>query len=523
LLSLYSLPEINNERVDRQLEWYLDHPSYIARIQQRAEPYLHLILNEIEEKNIPGELALLPVVESAFIPDAYSSADASGLWQFIPSTGYQFGLQQNQWYDGRRDIYASTKAATTFLKNLGDSFEGDWFLALASYNYGKGNVIKSIEKNENLAMPTDYWSLSLPKETADYVPRLLAIAKLFANADQYNINLRNIPDKPYFEVVDIKAPLDLDKAAELANTPLDKFLKLNPGFKGQSTAPQGPHRLLVPVAHAQAFKTRLAMLPFSERVELKRYNDESLAQPPIIAANDADKPAIAAIPKFIPDERPVIQSSYDERQTRSLHDEKPQHIAATSITAATATSNSYKVKAGDTLSDIARKYHISMKFLQQANHLSDSTARLGTTLYIPSTGAKLTELAKTTVAPSERSGHSRLASLQSDSARKVDTATKLAVSSKNLEEWHKIKRKVDLQAGQKLAVKAASEKLAAVSFKKSKTEHHAAKDLKVAQKSISLAKKDKTVSLVKNSAASVVHKVADKVRTSKAKLIASRS
>ena len=126
-MSLYSLPEIKNPRVDRELYWYLEHPASLAILQQRAEPYLNHILDEIEAKNIPGELALLPVVESAFVPDAYSKADASGLWQFVPATGKEYGLQQNDWYDGRRDIYASTKAATTYLKELSETFDGDWY------------------------------------------------------------------------------------------------------------------------------------------------------------------------------------------------------------------------------------------------------------------------------------------------------------------------------------------------------------------------------------------------------------
>ena len=278
LLSLYSLPDIKNPRIDRELYWYLEHPTSLAILQQRAEPYLNHILDEIEAKNIPGELALLPVVESAFVPDAYSKADASGLWQFVPSTGREYGLQQNDWYDGRRDIYASTKAATTYLKELSETFDGDWLLALASYNCGKGRVKKSIERNEYRNLPTDYWSLDLPEETEDYVPRLLAIAKLFAHADEYNIHLQHIPNRPYFEVVDIKSPIDLHKAAKLANTPLHAFLKLNPGFNRSSTAPQGPHRLLVPVSQAKAFKKNLAMLPYSERVTLKQYDEERVAE-----------------------------------------------------------------------------------------------------------------------------------------------------------------------------------------------------------------------------------------------------
>ena len=136
------------------------------------------------------------MVESAFIPEAYSRSDASGLWQFIPSTGRLFGLEQNSWYDGRRDVYASTRAATSFLQDLGESFDGDWCLALASYNYGKGNIRKAIVRNEYDNLPTNYWSLDLPKETTDYVPRLLAIAKLFANADRYGIRLQTFPTRP---------------------------------------------------------------------------------------------------------------------------------------------------------------------------------------------------------------------------------------------------------------------------------------------------------------------------------------
>lgn len=281
LLSLYSLPKIEHERIDREVSWYLNHPQALSTIQQRAEPYLHLILDEVEAKNIPGELALLPVVESAFQPNASSRVEASGLWQFMPGTGRMFGLQQNSWYDGRRDVYASTKAATTYLKQLGETFDGDWLLALASYNWGKGNVKKSIERNEGHNLPTDYWSLRMPEETANYVPKLLAIAKIFANADDYNVNLHHIPNKPYFEVVNLDSQLSLNKAAEMANMTLHDFLKLNPAFNKSKTAPEGagPRRLLIPVAKAESFKENLAQLPFEEWVNdgFNAAEDESTA------------------------------------------------------------------------------------------------------------------------------------------------------------------------------------------------------------------------------------------------------
>jgi len=422
LLSLYSLPEIDNERVDRELNWYLDHPNYIARIQQRAEPYLHLILDEIQAKNIPGELALLPVVESAFIPEAYSKSDASGLWQFIPATGRLFGLEQNSWYDGRRDIYASTKAATTFLKELGETFDGDWFLALASYNYGKGNVRKAIEKNEDLDLPTDYWSLDLPKETADYVPRLLAIAKLFANAEAYNIPLQYIPNKPYVEVIDIKSPLDLSKAAEMANTPLNQFLKLNPGFNRSCTAPDGPHRLLIPVNQVQAFKRNLALLPFEARVDLKRYyNEDRYAQ----ARHESEK---------IPEPR------HDQSRVEA---------------------SQYKIKSGETLASIANRTRTTIHSIRQANHLVGTTIRSDMLIKIPTH--------RQSVNPQLIAATAKNKSFNSQfyTVKKGDTfyniAQRFSVSTKNIADWNKITLKTALVPGRKLTIKSVGPQLASAS------------------------------------------------------------
>jgi membrane-bound lytic murein transglycosylase D len=412
LISLYSLPEINNERIERELNWYLRHPGYLARVQQRAEPYLHLILNEIEAKNIPGELALLPIVESAFLPEAYSKSDASGLWQFIPATGRLYGLQQNAWYDGRRDVYASTKAAAAFLKHLGETFDGDWHLALASYNYGKGNVRKAIERNENLNLPTDYWSLDLPKETADYVPRLLAIAKIFANADKYNIALQPIPNKPYCELVDAQSQLDLNKAAELANTPLNEFLKLNPGFNHSSTAPQGPHHLLIPVAKAQLFKQNLAQLPYDQRVDMKRYHAETMAQ---IRHNE-----IQTIPS--------------------------QH----------------KVKAGESLASIADKNNTTPQSIRQANHLASNSIHSGMVLKMPSPQKTLSEPFNAKTVNNTSRGQTYV-------VKPGDTfwniAQKFSVSVSDIAKWNKIAPKSALVLGQKLTIKASQQQAATVAPK----------------------------------------------------------
>ncbi len=408
LISLYSLPEIENERINRELNWYLRHPAYLARVQQRAEPYLHLILDEVEAKNIPGELALLPIVESAFLPEAYSKSDASGLWQFIPATGRLYGLQQNAWYDGRRDVYASTKAATSFLKHLGETFDGDWHLALASYNYGKGNVRKAIEKNENLNLDTDYWSLDLPKETADYVPRLLAVAKIFANADKYNINLQHIPNRPYCELVDVKSQLDLNKAAELASTPLNEFLKLNPGFNYSSTAPQGPHHLLIPVAKAQSFKQNLAQLPYHERVDLKRYHAETAAT-----------------------------------QAQARHDEIQ------------AIPSQHKVKAGESLVSIADKNNTTPQSIRQVNHLTSNSIHSGMMLKMP-TPPKTPDTQLSDKTAKTKSGNTQIYVV-----KKGDTiwniGQRFSVNAKDIADWNKITPKAALVSGQKLTIKAASQ------------------------------------------------------------------
>lgn len=426
LLSLYSLPEVDNERVDRQLNWYLDHPAYIARVQQRAEPYLHLILDEIEANNIPGELALLPVVESAFIPDAYSKADASGLWQFIPDTGKLYGLEQTSWYDGRRDILDSTQAATAFLKDLGDTFNGDWCLALASYNWGKGNVWKAMEKNELSGMPTDYWSLDVPRETADYVPRLIAIAKLIANADDYHIHLNNIPNKPYLEVVDIDSPLDLQKAAQLADMPFDKFIKLNPGFNRASTSPDGPHRLLVPVEKAASFKTNLAQLPFDQRIDQNQI------------AREEEERAIHR--------EEMLARAEQQKERREQQRDINRMIATNSRSKGSQTIPvKYKVKSGETLTAIAARNKTTVQALLKANPTIGKEVRSGAILKVPGTNTKKPEPIQWTAKAAKNSKVERIQvasskNLKQNKFDKNKTTLKVALDKKAAPKMANIKK-----------------------------------------------------------------------------------
>ena len=205
--------DASEPRVQAQLNWYKKHPRYIDRVVDRGSRYLHYIVSEAEKRGLPTELALLPVVESAFDPFAYSHGRAAGLWQFIPSTGKYFGLTQSWWHDDRRDIIAATDAALTYLDRLATRFDGDYMLALAAYNSGGGTVSSAMRRNRKRNQPTDYWSLDLPRETRHYVPKLIALAKIFDNPQAHGIELPPLDDEPYFEIVDTGSQLDLAQAA----------------------------------------------------------------------------------------------------------------------------------------------------------------------------------------------------------------------------------------------------------------------------------------------------------------------
>lgn len=271
----YKLPEVENPRIDTYLDWYSRHPQYIDRVIERGQPYLYYIVSRLEAENMPLELALLPIVESAFDPFAYSHGQASGIWQFVPATGRQYGLKQNWWYDGRRDVVASTNAAIRYLKRLHVLFDGDWLLALAAYNTGQGNLGQAIRRNKRQGKPTDFWSLNLPRETRAYVPQLLALSKVIANPEAFSINLRAVPDEPYFAQINIKSQIDLAQAAELAGMDIEELYLLNAGYNRWATDPAGPHRLLVPLTHAEQLTQRLNGVADLQRVSWKRHEVQS--------------------------------------------------------------------------------------------------------------------------------------------------------------------------------------------------------------------------------------------------------
>ncbi len=267
----FALEDIEHRRIQQQLDWYVRHPAYMQRVAERARPYLYYIVETLENSNMPSEIALLPIVESAFQPFAYSHGRASGIWQFIPSTGRRYGLKQNWWYDGRRDVYAATQSAARLLNNLQKQFKGDWLLALAAYNSGEGTVHRAIRKNRRKGKPTDFWSLKLPLETRAYVPKLLALKKYIQNPSAYDLDMPVIANVPYFERVKIDRQLDLAKAAELAEIELDKLYQLNPAFNRWATSPNGPSYLLLPLDKAETFRQKLAKLPDNAHISWVRH------------------------------------------------------------------------------------------------------------------------------------------------------------------------------------------------------------------------------------------------------------
>ena len=231
---------------------------------------MYHVVTEVEARGMPLEFALLPVVESAYEPFAYSVSRAAGLWQFIPGTGVRFGLKQDWWYDGRRDVIESTRAALDYLQALHDQFDGDWLLAIAAYNVGEAWVQRAIDYNRAHGRPTDFWHLKLPAETRAYVPKLLAMKRLMAEPERYGLEFAAIPNEPYFAVIDTGSQIDLKVAAQLAGTSYDELVALNPGFNRWATDPDGPHRMLVPIDNADAFEAALQTLAPEERV---RYDD----------------------------------------------------------------------------------------------------------------------------------------------------------------------------------------------------------------------------------------------------------
>lgn len=263
--------ETHQPDVQKQIRWLTAHPEYIQKLAKQSAPYIYHILNEIKKRRLPGELALVPMIESAYDPFAYSTAGAAGLWQLMPETGSDLGLKQDWWFDGRRSVDLSTNAALTYLQYLHKFFKGNWLLALAAYDSGEGTIARAIRKINSNHSRAKFWMLSVPRETKAYIPRLLAMAEIFKNPQRYNIKLPNIPYEPYFVKVNIGSQIDLSHAAKMAELNYEELIKLNPGHNRWATSPNEPHQLLIPKDKVENFTNHLQNIPKEKRINWQRH------------------------------------------------------------------------------------------------------------------------------------------------------------------------------------------------------------------------------------------------------------
>ena len=451
-----TFPVEQNRRVVVQRNWYAKHQNYLDRVAKRAKPYLHFIVEELEAANMPLEMALLPIVESAFDPFAYSHGRASGMWQFVPGTGTRFGMKQNWWYDGRRDVIASTKGAIKYLQYLHKFFDGDWLLALAAYNSGEGRVRRAVKNNARRNMPTDFWSLDLPKETRAYVPKLLALADLIKRPADFDITLFEIENKSVITPVDIGSQIDLAKAAELAELPLEELQHLNPGYNRWATDPKGPHYLVIPNHKVEKFKAGLSQLSKQDRLAWQRYqikSGDSLGK--IANKFNTDIGVIKQVNNIRGNNIragkhlliPVAAKSLDAYILS-----KDQRLAKKQNTPRGSEKLIHTVVSGDNFWDISRTYGVNYRQLAKWNGMAPrDTLKLGQKLVIwKKAKVSSNTLSANQLTPNEQAIMRNITYKvrRGDSFARI--ADKFNVSIKDIERWNSLNRKKYLQPGQML-------------------------------------------------------------------------
>jgi membrane-bound lytic murein transglycosylase D len=402
----YAIPNVKSQYTTNHETWYASRPDYIKRMLDRSQRYLFHIVEEVEKRGMPTEIALLPMIESAFNPQAYSRSSASGIWQFIPSTGRDFGLQQNWWVDNRRDVTAATNAALTYLQKLHGMF-GTWDLALAAYNAGEGTVQRAINKNRSKGLPTDYESLSLPPETRNYVPKLQAIKNIVTHPERFGLKINSIPNRAYFARVTTPKQIDAKLAAQLAEISFEEFSSLNPSYnRPVINATNDKNQLLLPVWAAERFVNNLANYdkPLTnwqtynakrgERMDniakkfginvaqLRNVNGLShtkkvrSAQTMLVPANYKDNPDQQSVNSLI-----LAESNNEaELEQNSINNESNQKSEPK-----LSTPLIHKVKRGDTLHALANKYDVNSKTIMKINGLKNNHLKLGQIIKLSNT------------------------------------------------------------------------------------------------------------------------------------------
>lgn len=410
--SEFTLPHYeDNPRVKEMIEYFMNNQEQLYQSASRAAPYLYYILEQVRERHLPAEVALLPIFESEYNPMANSSAGASGIWQLMPATASGEGVKQTWWYDGRRDVVASTKAALNHLSYLGNFFDGNWLLAIAAYNTGEGNVLAAMRRNERNGENTTYWNLPLSEQTREYIPKLMALAIIISNPQKYPVQLPYVRNAPYLAQVDVGAQINLKQAAELAGISFKKLQQLNPGFNHAATDPHGPYKLVLPIENVEQFSENLENAPHTAHADYASHRMKrgetlaSLASDNNTTIDELKKlnPDLKDHPKtgtniIIPENTPVIA----EKNTPEKAPATPTQVATTQNTSQPAKpaidkslnlslrghyalqpgDTLYMVRQHDTLQKIAKHFHVNTDTLRAANP-DYATLQPGTELVVP--------------------------------------------------------------------------------------------------------------------------------------------
>lgn len=422
----------DNEDIIHERKRYLRHPELLYTISDRSEPFLYHIVQYVHSKDMPMELVLLPFVESAFDPYAYSPGGAVGLWQFMPATAKQLGLTIDWWYDGRRDVLSSTQMALTYLQYLAKRFDGDWLLAIAAYNAGEGRVSKAIRYNQRHGKPTDFWHLRLPRETRQYVPRLLALSALVRTPDKWDLELPEVANKPQTELVDVGSQIDLALAAKLAGVDLATFHQLNSGYNRWATPPDGPQTLLLPTRSSKKFQAALSQLPKDQRVTWIRYKIRRGDSLSVIAAKFRTQADVIKQANHL--KGTTIRTGKHLLIPQGAHD----GVLPGSVASNHDSKTHYRVRSGDSLWEIGRRFGVSFHQLAKWNNL-DTTDMLhpGQRLVIYGGGEDKAKSIRVKVRNGETLSH---------------IAHRFHVSVKSLVQWNQLDIDKYLQPGQVLRV-----------------------------------------------------------------------
>ncbi|MCL5261530.1 MAG: LysM peptidoglycan-binding domain-containing protein [Gammaproteobacteria bacterium] len=371
----FDLPvDTDSRAIQAQIRWFRAHQGYLNYVIERGAPYIYYILQETQRRHLPAELVLLPIIESAYNPFLYSKAGATGLWQMMPGTASGFGLKINWWYDGRRDIVASTNAALKYITYLHYFFNNDWLSAIAAYNAGEGKVQSAILHNQRNNLPTDFWSLPLPEETRAYVPKLLALAAIVKNPSRYGVNLIPVNNGQYLEEIDVGSQIDLNQAAKLAGVEVKTMRMLNPGFRRWASDPDGPYKLLVPKDNLDTFKKMLAETPPEKRVSWRKHmvgKKESLVS--IAKKYHID---ISTLRKINELKSNHVRYQQELLIPASLHIEENSDTDTAKIAEERLPGPRqvvHTVKPGETVNSIAKEYNVKSNEVEYWNQLNETS------------------------------------------------------------------------------------------------------------------------------------------------------